>query len=141
MSTRTKSLVFVASIFIPIALTPAAHSEATVNGVPVSQIHNGVPCGSSKASVTVKVKGVNKIYSCALNPGVDLKVPTWTLKTCLSYWSAAKNSQDSISQQRSLVQSMSEPDKTTYNKQLDASQAQLDKVTAAIKTNHCKAGL
>jgi hypothetical protein len=59
----------------------------------------------------------------------------------LSYWAAAKNSQDSIDQQRSLVQSMSEPDKTTYTKQLDASQASLDKVKAAIVSNHCKKGL
>jgi hypothetical protein len=36
---------------------------------------------------------------------------------------------------------MSEPDKTTYNKQLDGSQAQLDKVIAVIKANHCKVGL
>ena len=90
----------------------------------------------------MKVKGVSKAYICKINPAVTgATTPTWTLKTCLSYWAAAQNSQDSISQQRSLVKSMSEPDKTTYNKQLDGSQAQLDKVIAAIKTNHCKVGL
>jgi hypothetical protein len=90
----------------------------------------------------VKVKGVSKTYICKINPAVDGAVtPTWTLKTCLSYWAAAQNSQDSINQQRSLVKSMSEPNKTTYSKQLDGSQAQLDKVTGAIKANHCKVGL
>ena len=90
----------------------------------------------------MKVKGVSKAYICKINPAVTgAKTPTWTLKTCLSYWATAQNSQNSIKEQRSLVQSMSEPDKTTYNKQLDGSQAQLDKVIAAIKANHCKVGL
>jgi hypothetical protein len=107
-----------------------------------ASIVNGAACSTPGASSTVKVKGVSKAYICKINPAVaGASAPTWTLKTCLSYWAAAQNSQDSINQQRSLVSSMSEPDKTTYTKQLDASQASLNKVIAAIKANHCKAGL
>ena len=107
-----------------------------------ASIVNGAACSTAGASSTVKVKGVSKAYICKINPAVaGASAPTWTLKTCLSYWAAAQNSQDSINQQRSLVSSMSEPDKTTYTKQLNASQASLDKVIAAIKANHCKAGL
>jgi hypothetical protein len=36
---------------------------------------------------------------------------------------------------------MSDPDKTTYTKQLDASQASLMKVLSAIENNYCKTGL
>ena len=107
-----------------------------------ASIVNGAACSTAGASSTVKVKGVSKAYICKINPAVaGASAPTWTLKTCLSYWAAAQNSQDSINQQRSLVSSMSEPDKTTYTKQLNTSQASLDKVIAAIKANHCKAGL
>ena len=107
-----------------------------------ASIVNGAACSKAGASSTVKVKGVSKAYICKINPSVaGASSPTWTLKTCLSYWAAAQNSQDSINQQRSLVSSMSEPDKTTYTKQLNASQVSLDKVIAAIKANHCKAGL
>jgi Na+/H+-dicarboxylate symporter len=105
-------------------------------------IVNGTFCAKAGATTTVKVKGVSKVYSCRIDPLKPMAtLTTWTLKTCVTYLAAAKNSQDSINQQRSLVQAMSEPDKTTYTKQLDASQASLDKVIAAIKTNHCKAGL
>jgi len=107
-----------------------------------ASISNGSTCMKAGASTTVKVKGVSKVYLCRVNPSVaGATAPTWTLKTCVSYWAAAQNSQDSIDQQRSLVQSMSDPDKTNYNKQLDSSQAQLDKVKAAIVSNHCKKGL
>ena len=107
-----------------------------------ASIVNGAACSTAGASSTVKVKGISKAYICKKNPSVaGASAPTWTLKTCLSYWAAAQNSQDSINQQRSLVSSMSEPDKTTYTKQLNASQVSLDKVIAAIKANHCKAGL
>jgi hypothetical protein len=108
-----------------------------------ASISNGVGCLKSGSSMAVKVKGVTKSYICTGNPSITsgAKGLTWTLKTCVSYWTAAQNSQDSINQQRTLVASMSEPDKTNYNKQLDASQAQLNKVIAAIKANHCKAGL
>ena len=107
-----------------------------------ASIVNGAACSKAGASSTVKVKGVSKAYICKINPSVaGASAPTWTLKTCLSYWAAGQNSQNSINQQRSLVSSMSEPDKTTYTKQLNASQVSLDKVIAAIKANHCKAGL
>ena len=107
-----------------------------------STIVNGAACTTVGASSVVKVKGISKTYICKVNPSIaGASIATWTLKTCLSYWAAAQNSQDSINQQRSLVSSMSEPDKTTYTKQLNASQTSLDKVKAAIKTNHCKSGL
>jgi hypothetical protein len=113
-----------------------------VSGVEAATISNGLSCTKPGAITTVKVKGISKAYVCTGNPSqTGVKGLEWTLKTCLSYWTAAKNSQDSITQQRSLVQSMSEPDKTNYNKQLDGSQAQLDKVKAAIVSNHCKKGL
>jgi hypothetical protein len=113
-----------------------------VSGVEAATISNGLSCTKPGAITTVKVKGMSKAYVCTGNPSqTGVKGLEWTLKTCLSYWTAAKNSQDSITQQRSLVQSMSEPDKTNYNKQLDGSQAQLDKVKAAIVSNHCKKGL
>ena len=105
-------------------------------------ISNGKACVTVNTTMAVKVKGVTKTYICKVNPSiVGVSTPTWTLKTCLSYWAAAQNSQDSITQQRSLVSSMSEPDRTTYSKELDRSQASLDKVKTAIVANHCKAGL
>jgi len=128
----------VATFFVG-ALLFATGSSTVAQAMAIS---NGSACAKSGASTIVKVKGVSKTYICKINPAVTgATTPTWTLKTCLSYWAAAQNSQDSINQQRSLVKSMSEPDKTTYNKQLDGSQAQLDKVIAAIKANHCKVGL
>jgi hypothetical protein len=103
---------------------------------------NGSSCAKVGAISIVKVKGISKAYICKVNPAISgATMPTWTLKTCLSYWAAAQNSQSSINQQRSLVGSMSEPDKTNYTKQLDGSQASLNKVIAAIISNHCKAGL
>jgi hypothetical protein len=59
----------------------------------------------------------------------------------LNYWVAAQDNQDSINQQRDLVQLMTDPDKTNYNKQLNASQVSLNKVITAIKANYCRAGL
>jgi hypothetical protein len=59
----------------------------------------------------------------------------------VSYYAAYKGNQQSIDDQRSLVNVMSDPDKTTYTKQLDASQASLMKVLAAIENNYCKTGL
>jgi len=127
-----------ATLFVSVLL--ASTSLATVSHA--ATIVNGTNCAKAGATSTVKVKGVSKTYLCRINPLTPMaSITTWTLKTCVSYLAAAKNSQDSITQQRTLVQSMSEPDKTTYNKQLDASQAQLDKVVASIKANHCKAGL
>jgi hypothetical protein len=128
----------VATIFVSVLL--ASTSLSTVSHA--ASISNGAACAKPGASATIKVKGASKVYLCTGNPSQSgAKGLEWTLKTCVSYWSAAKNSQASIDEQRSLVQSMSEPDKTTYNKQLDASQAQLDKVKAAIVSNHCKKGL
>jgi hypothetical protein len=133
MLKKSVATLFASVLLASTGLTAVAHA-ATVS--------NGAACAKTGASTTVKVKGVNKAYICKINPAVaGATSPTWTLKTCVSYWAAAQNSQDSITQQRSLVQSMSEPDKSTYNKQLDASQAQLDKVKNAIMSNHCKAGL
>jgi 2',3'-cyclic-nucleotide 2'-phosphodiesterase (5'-nucleotidase family) len=117
-------------------------TTGVVSTAGAAAISNGVSCLNSGASKSVKVNGVNKVYLCTGNPSqAGVKGLEWTLKTCVTYWAAAQNSQDSINQQRSLVQSMSEPDKTNYGKQLDASQKQLDKVKATIASNHCKRGL
>ena len=133
MTKRSLSALFVSVVFVSAGLSTATHAAS---------VSNGAACAKAGASTTVKVKGVSKVYLCRVNPSVaGATARTWTLKTCVSYWAAAQNSQDSIDQQRSLVQSMSEPDKTTYTKQLDGSQASLDKVKAAIVSNHCKAGL
>jgi len=133
MLKKSVAVAFVTALLS--SMTVATSSYATT-------ISNGAACATAGASSTIKVKGVSKAYICKINPAVaGATTPTWTLKTCLSYWAAAQNSQDSIAQQRSLVSSMSEPDKTTYTKQLDASQTQLDKVKAAIVSNHCKKGL
>ena len=133
MVKKSVATLFVSALLVSTGISIVAHAAT---------ISNGSACAKSGASTIVKVKGVSKAYICKINPAVTgATTPTWTLKTCLSYWAAAQNSQDSINQQRSLVKSMSEPDKTTYNKQLDGSQAQLDKVIAAIKANHCKVGL
>ena len=133
MLKRSLATVFVSALLSSMAFETNTHAAA---------ISNGVACAKAGSSTTVKVKGVSKVYLCTGNPSVvGVKGLEWTLKTCISYWAAAKNSQDSINQQRSLVNSMSEPDKTTYTKQLDVSQRSLDKVIASIKVNHCKVGL
>jgi hypothetical protein len=122
--------IIVAAILLNMVIYPSFSSAAT--------IANGTPC--SKVGASSSSKG--KIYICRVNPSVPgASATTWTLKTCVTYWTAAQGSQNSINEQRSLVNNMSEPDKTNYNKQLDASQAQLNKVLSAIKTNHCKVGL
>ena len=133
MLKKSLATLIVSALLASTSLTTVAQGATIVNGT---------NCAKAGATTTVKVKGVSKVYSCRINPLAPMaSITTWTLKTCVTYLAAAKNSQDSINQQRSLVQAMSEPDKTTYTKQLDASQASLDKVIAAIKTNHCKAGL
>jgi len=110
-------------------------------------VKNGVTCAKSGASTVVTVKGVKSTYVCttnpaaAGNPNIAKSGKTWTLKTCVNYYAAYKNNQQSIDDQRSLVGVMNEPDKTTYTKQLDASQASLIKVLAAIENNYCKTGL
>jgi hypothetical protein len=104
-------------------------------------VKNGASCSTFGKSITVKVKNVSKAYVCGTNPTLPTPNQGWVLKTCKSYYASYKNSQTSIDEQRSLINSMSEPDKTTYTKQLDATQKALDKVLAAINTNHCKTGL
>jgi hypothetical protein len=116
-------------------------SSGALSIASAATVKNGGSCTPFGKSVTVKVKNVSKVYVCGSNPSIATPNQGWVLKTCKSYYTAYKNSQDSIDQQRSLVNSMSEPDKTTYTKQLDASQAALNKVLAAINKNHCKAGL
>jgi hypothetical protein len=117
-------------------------STIAAPGSVAASVSNGIGCSKAGASVSVKAKSLTKVYLCTGNPSITgAKGLEWTLKSCLSFWASAKNSQDAIDQQRSLVSSMSEPDKTNYGKQLDASQAQLDKVKVAIINNHCKKGL
>ena len=103
---------------------------------------NGAQCPKTGASLTVKVKGVSKIYVCGINPAFpQATLKTWTLKTCGTYLSAASKQQDSINQELPLVAIMTEPDKTTYTNQINAAQTKLTGVIAAIKKNHCAAGL
>jgi hypothetical protein len=123
---------------LSMGLSTSAHAAA---------IKNGVACAKSGAITTVSVKGVKNTYICrvnpafAYNPNITKGGKTWTLKTCVTYYAQALSQQDNINQQRPLVALMSEPDKTTYTKQLDDSQANLTKVIAAIENNYCKTGL
>jgi len=125
--------------FLSLGFTPLANAATAVK--------NGVTCAKSGTSTTVTVKGVKKTYICtvnpaaATNPNVAKSGKTWTLKTCVSYYAAYKSNQQSIDDQRSLVNVMTEPDKSTYTKQLDDSEASLVKVLSAIEQNHCKTGL
>ena len=110
-------------------------------------VKNGVVCPKAGANTVLSVKGVKNTYICTINPAaagnpnIAKGGLTWTLKNCVSYYAAYKGNQKSIDDQRALVSLMSEPDKTTYTKQLDASQANLIKVLAAIENNYCKSGL
>lgn len=105
-------------------------------------IKNGVACAKTGAVSTIKVNGVAKTYICKINPSVTgATKATWTLKSCITYWSTANSQKKLIDEQRSLVSAMSEPDKTKYNTELDKSMSELNKVYAAIKANYCKAGL
>ena len=117
----------------------------TSNAAP--NVKNGVACAKAGATTVVTVKGAKNTYMCtvnpaaASNPNIAKGGKTWTLKTCVTYYAAYKGNQQSIDDQRSLVAVMSEPDKTTYTKQLDASQETLMKVLATIENNYCKTGL
>ena len=134
------------TLAIVLAIAVAQASFATTSHS-AGAIKNGVACVKAGASTVVTVKNVKNTYICtvnpaaATNPNIAKSGKTWTLKTCVSYYAAYKTNQQSIDDQRSLVGVMSEPDKTTYTKQLDASQASLMKVLAAIENNYCKTGL
>ena len=107
-----------------------------------ASISNGVKCAKVGAATSVSVKGVSKAYICKVNPTLPgALIPTWTLKTCIAYWAHSQQSQQSINDQRSLINVMTEPDKTNYTKQLDASQASLNRVLDSITANHCRRGL
>jgi hypothetical protein len=135
-----KSAITVAAALVLSSLSFAVTAQAAA-------VKNGVACAKSGASTVVAVKGVKKTYICTVNPAaagnpnIAKGGKTWTLKTCVTYYAAYKGNQQSIDDQRSLVGVMSEPDKTNYTKQLDASQASLMQVLAAIENNHCKTGL
>ena len=132
---------------ITVVVCFALLSGGFVTAAHAATVKNGVACAKSGASTTVLVKGVKSTYICAVNPA-SVSAPsvakggkTWTLKTCISYYAAAKGQQENINQQLPLVAVMSEPDKSTYTKQLNDSQASLMKVFAAIENNYCKKGL
>ena len=132
MRKKIVSLILACAV-TSIGFATAAHATA---------IANGAACADKGTTMSVKVKGVSKVYVCAVNPIATSGAPaTWVLKNCLSYWNSALGQQSNIAQQQALVNVMTEPDKTHYNAQLKASQAQLDKVKAAIRTNWCKTGL
>jgi len=136
-----KSVVVVSTILAVVML------GVIISPANSATIKNGVPCSKSGASTIVSVKGIKKTYLCtvnpaaAANPNIAKGGKTWTLKTCVSFYAAYKSNQQSIDDQRSLVMVMNEPDKSTYTKELDASQSSLTRVLSAIETNHCKMGL
>jgi cytochrome c peroxidase len=131
------------SLVISIALL----SAGVATTAHAASVKNGVACPKSGAMTTVTVKGVKNTYICrvnpafASNPNIAKGGKTWTLKTCVTYYAQAQSQQDNINQQLPLIALMSEPDKTTYTKQLNDSQANLMKVIAAIENNYCKTGL
>ena len=119
-----------------------ALSTVLVSTSGAATIKNGVACSKVGASSVVKVKGVSKAYICRINPSISgATKPSWTLKTCITYWTTANSQKKLIDEQRALVAVMSEPDKTTYNAELDKSMTELNKVYATIKANYCKIGL
>ena len=132
---------------VTVVISLALLSAGFVTAAHGATVKNGVACAKAGASTTVTVKGVKSTYICAVNPA-SVTAPsvakggkTWTLKTCISYYAAAKGQQDNINQQLPLVAMMGEPDKTNYTKQLNDSQASLMKVFASIENNYCKTGL
>jgi hypothetical protein len=128
----------VTTLFVGVLLA----STSFIASAHATSITNGAACAKAGATTTVKVKGVSKAYVCKLNPALaSATKQTWTLKTCLTYWSAAQGQQASIDQQLPLISIMNEPDKTTYTNQLKDAQTQLDKVKATIISNYCKLGL
>jgi len=130
-----------------IVMTAAVFSTGVTTAAHAVTVKNGVACAKSGATTVVTVKKVKTTYICttnpaaATNPNVAKSGKTWTLKTCVTYYAAYKGNQQSIDDQRALVNVMTEPDKTTYTKQLDDSQASLMKVLSAIEQNYCKTGL
>jgi hypothetical protein len=132
---KAKSMI---AALVGLALT----ASTAASGASAATIVNGKACPKANATSTVKVKGVSKTYICKINPSViGATKTTWTLKTCITYWTTANSQKKLIDEQRALVNVMSEPDKTTYNKELDKSMADLNKVYTAIKANYCKTGL
>jgi hypothetical protein len=127
------------AIFVGVLLT----STTIFTGVQAAPlINNGVPCSKAGATKLVKVKGISKTYICHTNPATpSVNAISWTLKTCISYYTAAQGQQNSINEQLPLIAMMSEPDKTTYTTALNQSQVKLNAVIATIKANYCKAGL
>jgi hypothetical protein len=131
---KKAAVVLTAGLFAASTVMVSASSAATIK--------NGVSCAKAGAVSTVKVGSASKTYVCKINPSLTgATKTTWTLKTCITYWTTANAQKKLIDEQRALVNVMSEPDKTTYNTQLDKSMANLNKVYDAIKTNYCKAGL
>jgi hypothetical protein len=105
-------------------------------------ISNGITCAKPGSTTVVKVKGATKVYLCGINPALpNATVSTWTLKTCKTYLATAKQQQAGLDQEAPLIAAMSGTDKVAATNELNKAQKQLDKVIAAIKENHCKAGL
>ena len=131
---RKSIVVLAAGFFAAFTVAVSASTAATMK--------NGLACSKVGAVSTVKVGSASKTYVCKINPSVaGATKTTWTLKTCITYWSTANAQKKLIDEQRALVNVMSEPDKTNYNNQLDKSMADLNKVYDAIKANYCKVGL
>lgn len=131
---KKAAVVLTAGLFAASIVLVSTSSAATIK--------NGVACSKIGAATTVRVGSTSKTYLCKVNPAITgATKTTWTLKTCITYWTTANSQKKLIDEQRALVNVMSEPDKTTYNTQLDKSLADLNKVYAAIKANYCKAGL
>jgi hypothetical protein len=139
-----RSIMFKKFVWIAVVAISSASASFTASA---ATIKNGVACPKSGSISVVSVKTLKKTYVCTTNPA-SVTNPniakgglTWTLKTCVSYFAAYKSNQQAIDDQRSLVKVMNEPDRTKYTNDLDASQASLMKVLAAIENNHCKTGL
>ena len=128
-------------ISVAVLLGVALFSTTITTGAQAISVVNGTSCGTAGASTTVKVHGISKAYICTHNPTGAAGALTWTLKNCVTYWNQALSQESNIYQQQSLVNVMTEPDKTTYTRQLSASMTKLKGVEALIKTKWCKAGL
>jgi hypothetical protein len=135
-----KSVVtlFVSALLASTGISTLAHAAT---------ISNGSACAKPGASTTVKVKGLGKTYICTINPAaagnpnIAKKGKTWTLKTCLTYYAQYKTYQKNLSDQKDLINLLTEPDKSAAMKGYNDGVVSLDHTLAAIENNYCKTGL
>jgi hypothetical protein len=138
MLKKSVAILFVSAVLTTTGLTAAAHALT---------VSNGAACAKVGASTIVKVKGVSKTYVCttnpaaAGNPNIAKAGKTWTLKTCLTFYAQYKTYLKNLTDQKDLINLLSEPDKTNAMTGYKDALVSLDHTLASIENNHCKTGL